>query len=54
MIANDMSEVNINAVGELARQRRFDYLVIESTGISEPDAGGSDLRLGVRRRFQPG
>lgn len=26
----------IDAVGELARQRRFDYLVIESTGISEP------------------
>lgn len=26
----------VEAVGELARQRRFDQLVIESTGISEP------------------
>jgi G3E family GTPase len=26
----------IEAVGALARQKRFDYLVIESTGISEP------------------
>ena len=26
----------IEAVGALARQQRFDYLVIESTGISEP------------------
>src|SRR5919108_214739 len=47
VIVNDMSEINIDAqllrggalarVDErLARSRRFDYLLIESTGISEP------------------
>lgn len=34
MIVNDMSEVNIDAA--LAREGRFDQLLIEATGIAEP------------------
>ena len=37
-------------IGKLARERRFDHLLIESTGVSEPHASGRNLHLQRRRR----
>ena len=41
----------LEEINELAKQKKFEYLVIESTGISEPSPVAETLLLKMKRGF---
>jgi G3E family GTPase len=52
-ISSDLSEELIEAVANLAKSQRVDYILVESSGIAQPDLIANYLSQGTTRQQEP-